>query len=294
MKIPFNDSIKQTQEQRKGIVGITVFIGLIIAIAAQTYIVSFEKNISNSGLIEIYENASMLGVILVVLLYCFVVERRRPETLGFHKQDSGKNYILGFALAFIFITVVFLSNLMTNSITVSFDLSAIKWWYVILSLFGFFFQGLMEETVCRGFIMNSIASKFGVLSGILINSIIFALLHSFNGGFNAFGGFNLFIVGILFSVMFYYTNSIFFVGAFHASWNFFVGPIYGVKISGSEIYSPVIKTVGKENHQLINGGNFGFEGSLIVTILTLLLIALFVYLIRTKNWEDIIHGSIIN
>ncbi len=291
MKIPFNESIQLTKQERRGFLGITVVAGLVIAILTQTLLSSFSTYISNPGWSEIYDNISTIGIILVVLLYCRLVEKRTPESLGFIKKNAGKNYLIGIMIGFLFISSVFIINLLTNSITVTFDFSSIQWWYIIFSFIGFMFQGLMEETVCRGFIMNSIASKRGVLAGMIINSIIFALLHSFNSGFTIFAGINLFLVGILFSTLFYYTSSIFLVAAVHTAWNFTVGPIFGVEISGTPIYSPIITTVGNKAHSLLNGGDFGFEGGLSVTLVTLILFAIVLYFIKNKKWEDVLNGS---
>lgn len=283
MKIPLNNSIRKTKEQRRGILSLIVPIGLVLVVVSQYYLQSLERFIPNSGLSEVFDNASLILVILLILAYCYFVEKRRPETLGFVKKNALKGYLVGVLIGFLFITSIYIINLATSSIDTHLSISTVKWWYIILSLVGFFFQGLMEEVVCRGFIMNSIASKIGVLAGIIINSIIFSLMHGFNDGYSLLAAINLFLAGVFFSVIFYYTDSIFVVGAIHASWNFFVGPFYGVKISGYESYSPIFTTVGKSDYSLINGGEFGFEGGLPVTIVLTLIILVVIYLIKLKE-----------
>lgn len=282
MKIPLNSSIRKTKEQRRGWLSLIVPLGLILVVVSQYYLQSLERFIPNSGLSEIFDNASLIVVIILVLFYCYFVEKRRPETLGFVRKNAFKGYLSGVLIGFLFISSIFIINLVTNSIDTHLSISSVHWWYIILSLVGFFFQGLMEEVVCRGFIMNSIASKIGVLAGIIINSIIFSLMHGFNDGYSLLAATNLFLAGVFFSVIFYYTDNIFVVGAIHASWNFFVGPFYGVKISGYESYSPIFHTVGKPDHSLINGGGFGFEGGLPVTIVLTLIIIVVIYLIKSK------------
>lgn len=282
MKIPLNKSMKKTKEQRRGWLSLIVPLGLVLVVLSQTYLQSFERFIPNSGLSEIFDNASLIVVIILVLLYCYFVEKRRPETLGFIRKNAFKGYLVGLLIGFLFISSIFIINLVTNSIDTKLSISNVEWWYIILSVFGFFFQGLMEEVVCRGFIMNSIASKIGVLAGIIINSVIFSLMHGFIDGYNLLTALNLFLAGVFFSVVFYYTDSIFVVGAIHASWNFFMGPFYGVITSGYESYSSIFTTVGKPDYGLINGGAFGFEGGLPVTIVITLIILVVSYLIKLK------------
>lgn len=282
MKIPLNNSIRKTKQQRRGWLSLVIPFGLILVITSQYYLQTLERFIPNSGLSEIFDNTSLIFVIILVLLYSFFIEKRRPETFGFIRKNAVKKYLSGVLIGFLFITSIFIINLVTNSINTQLNISNVQWWYIIFSLIGFFFQGLMEEVVCRGFIMNSIASKIGVLAGIMINSIIFSLMHGFNDGYSLLAATNLFLAGVFFSVIFYYTDNIFIVGAIHASWNFFVGPFYGVKISGYESYSPIFHTVGKPDHSLINGGGFGFEGGLPVTIVLTLIIIVVIYLIKSK------------
>ena len=51
----------------------------------------------------------------------------------------------------------------------------------------------------------------------------------------------------------------------HLTWNYFQGPVFGFEVSG-------LNTIGIFNqnlsgHDIITGGEFGFEGSIIATIL---------------------------
>lgn len=183
---------------------------------------------------------------------------------------------------------MFLLNIITGSVIIKTDFSTIKWWFIIFSFVGFMFQGLMEEVVCRGFIMNTIASRYGLVAGIVANSIIFSILHGFNASFGWLPAINLFLIGILFSVIFYYTGSIFVVAAIHTIWNFVVGPVYGIQISGIPAYSAIINTTPKTSHSLLNGGSFGIEGGLLLTIATLLFVGIVIYSIKNKPWEQMI------
>ena len=117
MKIPLNNSIRKTKEQRRGWLSLIVPIGLILVVVSQYYLQSLERFIPNSGLKEIFDNASLIVVIILILLYCYFVEKRRPETLGFVRKNAFKGYLSGVLIGFLFISSIFIINLVTNSIT---------------------------------------------------------------------------------------------------------------------------------------------------------------------------------
>ncbi|MFV0557194.1 MAG: lysostaphin resistance A-like protein [Enterococcus sp.] len=289
MKIPFNESIQLTKEQRKGFVPAVVLCGTIATIISLSFFGIFSSNFSNPGWLEIYNNFSSAGVILFILAFCRVIEKRTPASLGFTKKNSVKNYFIGLGMGFILISLIILINTMTGAITVSFDASQIKWSFVLLSFIAYMAQGLMEETLSRGFIMNSIASRYGVLAGILINSYMFASMHQRSEGFTWLGaGIDIFLIGIMFSLLFYYTNSIWISGGLHTAWNFSVAPIYGVRVSGMEPYSSIFLTENDSNKPIINGGVFGIEGGIVTPIVVLFVIAGLIYLIKNKPWDSII------
>ncbi|MFR1819935.1 MAG: lysostaphin resistance A-like protein [Lactococcus petauri] len=284
-----NKTMLLTKQQRRGFVPFTVFLGILIVPILQSLTHLVTEKISNAGWAEIYDNTSTFVLIIFIIIYCKLIEGRNPNSLGFIQKNLWKNYGIGLLIGFFFITTVLFLNLITGSVNIYINFGSIKWWFIIFSFLGFMFQGMMEEVVCRGFIMNSISSRYGVNAGIIINSLIFMILHGLNPGFGPLAGFNLFLAGILFSIVFYYTNNIYVVAAIHTIWNFALGPVYGVEISGTPAYSAIINTVGKDSHSLINGGTFGFEGGLGLTIALILLISLFVYLFKNKSWEQLIN-----
>ncbi|MFV0557193.1 MAG: lysostaphin resistance A-like protein [Enterococcus sp.] len=292
MKIPLNESIQLTKEQRKGFVPAVVLLGLIAIIFSQYFFSVFSTNFSNPGWREVYDNFSTFGVILFTLALCRVVEKRTPASLGFTKKNSGQNYLIGLGAGLFLVSLIILLNILTGASTISFEGSQIKWGYVLLSFVGYMGQGLMEETVSRGFIMNSIASRYGILAGILINSYMFASLHQRNAGFTWLGaGLNIFLIGVMFSLLFYYTNSIWINGALHTVWNFSVGPIFGVQVSGMEPYSSIFSTENDPSKSLINGDAFGIEAGITTPIVIIFAIVGLIYLIKKKTWESIIASN---
>ena len=70
------------------------------------------------------------------------------------------------------------------------------------------------EFALRGFVFFSSVFAFGLWPAIIINSVIYSLIHIFKGPGEAFGAFFL---GVLFCLITYYTNSIWIAFIIHAS-----------------------------------------------------------------------------
>ena len=77
------------------------------------------------------------------------------------------------------------------------------------------------------------------------------------------------------------------MGAFHAAWNFAEGVIFGSSVSGEETVAIIFNSFPMPAKPLINGDEFGIEGSLISGLLDgllLLLVSLyFLYKTKYKN-----------
>lgn len=93
------------------------------------------------------------------------------------------------------------------------------------------------------------------------------------------GFINIIVAGVFFSILYLKSNSILLATIIHAFWNFTIGCILGSNISGMKITS-VLKYFPEKPFAL-SGGEFGFEGSIITTII-LSFYSVFLYKSKTK------------
>lgn len=238
---------------------IMVFVGEIIKK------VFFQEELINeniSMLIQLYE--SVLGIGLVIL-YCYGIEKRTFISMGFIKRHICKQYIKGMCVGALLISAIVLIGILFN--TFVFDGSNANWDIKITLLFlgGFLLQGFYEEVVFRGFLMISIIRKNTILAAMVANSLLFGLTHGFNNGFQVLALFNLILFGMFVSIYFLKTGNIWGVSAIHSMWNFIQGPIYGFNVSGMA-QSQSLFTFKINNCEILSGGTFGLEGSLLTTI----------------------------
>ena len=69
----------------------------------------------------------------------------------------------------------------------------------------------------------------------------------------------------------------------HTFWNFILGFIVGSQVSGIPTFYSIFFSVPVKNKDLISGGEFGFEASIIETILELAISLFVIYLIKKKR-----------
>ena len=114
--------------------------------------------------------------------------------------------------------------------------------------------------------MISMARRYPIVVGILANSLIFGALHLANSGISVLAFVNLVLFGVFASLYFLRRGNIWGVAAFHTMWNLVQGNFYGIKVSGMEMQCSILQSAMTDGKELINGGEFGLEGGLAVTV----------------------------
>jgi len=90
----------------------------------------------------------------------------------------------------------------------------------------------------------------------------------------------LFLAGIVLGISYIHTKNLWFPIAMHLSWNLFQA-IFGFNVSGQKTYSLIEFSITENN--IINGGDFGFEGSILSVIAMLVtIVGIEIYYRRKK------------
>ena len=220
-------------------------------------------------------------VALIGYLFARKYQNRNKESLGLVKNS--KNYLKGIVSGIFMILSVVLLLKISGFAKFTINISQVSWPVFVIFILGWAIQGFEEELITRSILMNYFAVNNGVMGGIIINSLIFAILHLGNPAFGILPFINIMLIGIVFSLLFYISNDIFLPAAAHSFWNFAQGNIFGIEVSGmDEINNTIFKTklMGSD---LISGGAFGFEGSIFVTLVEIIIIFVIIRIIKRRN-----------
>ncbi len=222
---------------------------------------------------------SAIAAVLVVYLFRRYMDKKSMHSLGFSLAHRGADIFWSMVLAFVMIAGVTLVLYLLGYIElVVNDFSIIT---LGMSLLLFVSVSLSEEVLIRGYILNNLMTSMNKYMALVMSAMIFTLFHLFNPHLSVLSVLNLFIGGILLGTAYIYTKNLWFSIALHTFWNFFQGAIFGYPVSGQKVDSILqLKYIG--NNIMITGGDFGFEGSILSTIVTLMLIMLIVWFYENK------------
>ncbi len=136
-------------------------------------------------------------------------------------------------------------------------------------------QSSAEELVFRGYMFRKIAIRYPIpLFAAILNALLFLTIHLGNPGVSFLGLMNIFLVGVLTSLVVACEDSFFWVAAFHTTWNFMQAFILGLPNSGLVASYSIFKleAASARNSFAYNTG-FGIEGTVTSTIVIAALIA---------------------
>jgi len=132
-----------------------------------------------------------------------------------------------------------------------------------------FFGAMGEELLFRGYAFQLLIRSLGPFATILPTSVIFGLMHSGNPDVNALGIINTVAWGILFGYAVWRTGALWLPIGLHFGWNVAL-PLLGSNLSGFTM-GVTGYTLEWKVGVLWSGGGYGVEGSLLTTVIVVVL-----------------------
>jgi membrane protease YdiL (CAAX protease family) len=122
-----------------------------------------------------------------------------------------------------------------------------------------------EELLFRGILFRWIEEFGGSWAALVITSALFGLAHIMNPNATWFSSFAIAVeAGVLLGAAYMLTRSLWMPMGLHAAWNFTQGFIFDVPVSGIDQHGLVEAKLS--GPQLLSGGTFGLEASLIALL----------------------------
>ena len=152
-------------------------------------------------------------------------------------------------------------------VTVEFDVASQLSW---LSLF--LLVAVVEEVVFRGILFRLITDKWNIAVGLTTSSLLFGLAHLGNPGATLWAALAIALAsGWLMGMAYAYHQTIWVPIGMHWAWNYLEGGVFGCAVSGTPLdYLPLI-TPRISGADILSGGAFGPEASIICVALGIVL-----------------------
>jgi CAAX protease family protein len=139
---------------------------------------------------------------------------------------------------------------------------------VLLSAGLFIVAALAEEALFRGYPLQTLTRARLIWLGILLTSVPFAAIHLRNpnaGGVLAFV--NTALAGVWLAVAYLRTRSLWFPLGVHWAWNWALGALFGLPVSGITKVAPNPILVGSDlGPAWLTGAAYGIEGGVACTV----------------------------
>ena len=212
--------------------------------------------------------ASLFSVTISVFLARKFLDRRSIKSLGLNTDLRALwDLLIGIGIAAAMMAFIY----------------ALEWAFGWLSFEGFAWQnqsmdavligtlemllifvlvGWEEELLSRGYHLQNLASGINLPWGVILSSLIFALMHLGNPNVSVMAVLGLIAAGFFLAFGYLRTRQLWLPIGLHIGWNFFEGTVFGFQVSGLDIYHLVEQTV--QGPQISTGGEFGPEASLIL------------------------------
>lgn len=285
-----------------------VFVGEFVAYTlygiSLLALVSLARNFGEAGqnlasyfqnlLASLTDKTSDFRLILELLSFGFVlntvfrwtrkVEKRPIRTLGFYRENFLVNLLKGFGLGLVLFLLTLLGlvalgqyrleSIQLNPYSISFVVFTIPFWIL---------QGTAEEVVSRAWLLPQLASRTNLKLAVLISSMFFTLLHMGNSGLTPLSLVNLFLFGVAMALYLLKTDTVWGVAGIHGAWNFAQGNLFGILVSGQPSGTSLMTFLPQGDQEWLSGGSFGIEGSIMTSLVLLLLIVYLGYQLKKEN-----------
>ncbi|HEY8591474.1 MAG TPA: CPBP family intramembrane glutamic endopeptidase [Sphingomicrobium sp.] len=209
--------------------------------------------------------ASAVTFLLVLLVYKLFItrlgEHPRDDLRGPHAlRDLGLGLLIGFGIMAAAVGIAAIAGV--YRIVGPGDAS-----YLIPALVGAaIMPAFTEELLFRGILFRFIEEFAGSWAALAVTSALFGLAHILNPNATWFSSFAIAVeAGVLLGGAYMLTRNLWLAMGLHAGWNFTQGQIFDVNVSGIDQKGFVEAQMS--GPELLSGGQFGLEASIIALLL---------------------------
>ena len=112
----------------------------------------------------------------------------------------------------------------------------------------------------RGYPFQHLEQGIGAIGAIAVFSVLFGAVHLANPGASLWGLVNTILIGVLLAISYLRTRALWLPWGIHFGWNFALGVLFGLPVSGLRLFNVVVRTT-VSGPNWVTGGSYGVEAS---------------------------------
>ena len=213
-----------------------------------------------------------IGIIIISLFAWKIIKKKNLSEIGLTSLKAGFSHLLiGLILGIIAVSlcVFFINNF--GNVTIHFN-ESIDLKYLFVTIITLIIAAFSEELLIRGYMYSTISkgSKKSKIIAIYTTSLFFASMYLANSSVTILAFINFLLLGLLYGYMYYCTDNIWMCIGTHISWLIFEKVIFGFNAGRRAVDCIFITSAPYKN--ILNGGNFGLEGSIFCSVVLVVVI----------------------
>ena len=275
-----------------------VFISFFFIFASITILSQYQFGDAATGYLPIIVPFAISTVIAVLLGWLF---GKMFEGLPFRAigiaftrgwlKNLAAGSVVGAIAVISAIIIAIMSGGMSLAINRESSSSAIST-TLLSTLLIFAIGAASEETLFRGYLLQTFSRAKIVWVGTGITSLLFAFAHNNNPDASRLSWLNTLLAGIWFATAYLKTRDLWFPLGIHLTWNWLQGPVFGINVSGIAEFSPdPVFRATDVGPAWLTGGSYGIEGGLACTFALIISTALIYYLPSLKPTKEMLALS---
>ncbi|AQY51772.1 hypothetical protein PWEIH_01025 [Listeria weihenstephanensis FSL R9-0317] len=264
------------------LVGMFVSTALLIGVM---YVIAIFLG-TTDVIMEMAEIFTPVAMIIPAIILYYSFKEKRYFSLKLRHAHSFKNMGIGALLGILAITASFLIIWLFGGVKVvaiHHILADASFWRAVVL---FLLVALGEELFSRGYIYNLVKTRYTMPIGIIVSSILFALMHAANPAVwgSLWPMLNIFLAGVVLALIYEVFQSLWAAIGFHFTWNLLQGNIFGFEVSGGSFGTSLLEIKkNSSSGDWLTGGAFGIEGSAVSVFILIIFTIILVIKIRTAK-----------
>lgn len=225
------------------------------------------------GSIVAQTSVTLVAAVIAGGLLLRLIDRRSAEALGFHmRRSAGPEAFWGFAVGVGILLAVAGPLTLLGMLQLGSDAGSLSDWMATLAmgLAMLAVPAAAEEALFRGYPFQALTEGIGPTAAVVLFSGLFAAGHANNPNVGWIALANIFLAGLLLSLAYLRTLSLWSATGLHLGWNWAMAVALDLPVSGLELVDTPLYDVVEAGPDWITGGAFGPEAGMAGTVAFLL------------------------